>query len=319
YQPTVSLNTVLESLKTVPEMKIRSWKDVKLLDLRPKQGTIKARNYDELEVQVDAKTGAILSVRQRWNDIVMRMHDGGAWGLRLLIFLPVAMVAILIAMSGLYLQVQITVNKFRHRDRRRGSVSEIIAGEVKPKARRRFNLIVFCRKYHYVLGFVVIIPWLIVASSGLLLQVRYEVPWVMPQLQKGSEGAPTFQFENILRKAKLIPNIGISDWRDVWRLYVYPNEGIVSIRTKKRWQVQFDAQTGELLDLSRRRTDLIEDVHEGKWMGANLWLFLPVHILSVFLWGFGIILAFERKIPATQAVSKTVKLLSERKIYKKSA
>lgn len=35
--------------------------------------------------------------------------------------------------------------------------------------------------YHYWLGWIVIIPWAFVISSGLLLQVRYELPWVEPK------------------------------------------------------------------------------------------------------------------------------------------
>ncbi len=296
YQPTANLNTILESVKTVPEMKVRGWRDVQLLDLRPKQGTVKVRNQEDFEVQVDAKTGAVLGTGQRLNDIVELMHEGATWGLRLWVFLPVAVIAIFLPITGSYLLIQVTRGKLRSRRRRRVAASQTPTGDVTslpPAARRRFNLMVFCRKYHYFLGFIVLVPWLIVAVSGLLLQVRYEVPWVMPQLLKGSEGAPTLQFTDALNTAKLIPQIGVSDWNDVWRLYVYPNQGVVSIRAKNLWQIQIDAQTGELLDLAVRRTDLMEDIHEGKWMGANLWLFLPVHVLSVILWLFGTILWLE--------------------------
>ena len=296
YQPTVNLNTILESVKTVPEMKVRGWRDVKLLDLRAEQGTVKVRNQEEFEVQVDAKIGAVLGTGQRLNDIVTLMHEGTTWGLRLWVFLPVAVITILMPVSGSYLLIQVTRDKLRSRRPRRVAASQTPAGNVtslQPAARRRFNPMEFCRKYHYFMGFIVLVPWLIVVTSGLILQVRYEFPWIMPQLQKGSEGAPTLQFTDALNTAKLIPQIGVSDWNDVWRIYVYPNQGVVSIRTKNRWQIQLDAQTGELLDLAVRRTDLLEDIHEGRWMGANLWLFLPVHVLSVFLWLFGVTLWLE--------------------------
>ena len=143
-----------------------------------------------------------------------------------------------------------------------------------------------------------IVPWFIVIASGILLQVRYELPWVMPELQKGRGGTPTLEFTDALEKARLIPNVGIAEWKDVWRVYVYPAEGVVSIRAKNFWQAQFDAKSGELLDLSVRRTDLIEDVHEGNWMGANLWLFLPIHVLSVVLWILGVIMGFKSIVTA---------------------
>ena len=46
--------------------------------------------------------------------------------------------------------------------------------------------------------------------------------------------------------------------------------------------------------MATRRTDWLEDIHEGKWMGLNLWLFLPVYILSLILWLTGTIVAYSR-------------------------
>ncbi len=292
-QPTASLEEILESVKAVPEMKVESWKDVRILDLRPKQGTVKVRNREELETQIDARTAEVLNVGQRWNDIITLMHEGTTWGLRLWVFLPVALIALVLSLTGFYLIVQVTAGKLRTRKRRRAAQAQqqsSAGNPAAPASNRRFNLMAFCRKYHYALGIVVIAPWMIVAASGVLLQIRYEVPWVMPQLHKGIGRVPTVEFEDVLASARLLPNAGVKDWKDVWRVYVYPNRGIISIRAKNRQQIQFDAQTGELLDVSVRRTDFIEDIHEGKWMGMNLWLFLPVHFASTLLWMLGVFL-----------------------------
>ena len=77
-------------------------------------------------------------------------------------------------------------------------------------------------------------------------------------------------------------------------MYVYPNKETTIIRAKNRQELQIDSKTGEVLQLAVRRTDWLEDIHEGKWMGLNLWLFLPVHILSVILWITGAIVAYSR-------------------------
>jgi len=79
-----------------------------------------------------------------------------------------------------------------------------------------------------------------------------------------------------------------------WRVYIYPDKGITTIRAKNRQEFQIDSTTGEVLQVAVRRTDWLEDVHEGKWKGLNLWLFLPVHILSLILWLTGTIVAYSR-------------------------
>lgn len=158
----------------------------------------------------------------------------------------------------------------------------------------RLRLKSFMLTYHYWLGWIVIIPWAFVIASGLLLQVRYEVPWVMPVQQQGQGTVPKIEFPQVLETARQFPEYGVSDWKDVWRVYVYPNKGITTIRAQNRQEFQIDSATGEVLQVAIRRTDWLEDVHEGKWMGLNLWLFLPVHILSLVLWLTGTIVAYSR-------------------------
>ncbi len=85
----------------------------------------------------------------------------------------------------------------------------------------------------------------------------------MPERKQGVSKIPSVEFSEILEKSKRLKGLNIKDWTDVWRVNVYPNDGVISVRTRDRWEVQFDAETGELLDLSVRRTDLVEDIHEG--------------------------------------------------------
>ncbi len=92
YEPTVKLEHLLAQVKTVPEMEVDGWEDIKLLDLRPEKDIVKVRNHRHLETQIDVATGEILQVAQRRNDVVVFWHEGSAIGGRPWIFLPVGMV-----------------------------------------------------------------------------------------------------------------------------------------------------------------------------------------------------------------------------------
>lgn len=315
YSPTLALEQVLTQVKTVPQMEVNDWSDIKLLDMRPKKGMIKVRNYAGLETQVDASNGDILQTAQRRNDFVVKMHDFSAWHARLWLGLPIRIGFLALFVTGVYLNFKMQRARFKSlpltkmlnqksnkqttsEDTKNGDDSGIDSNSppINKKDGRpwRLRLKSLMLTYHYWLGWIVIVPWAFVIASGMLLQVRYEVPWVMPVQQQGQGTVPKIEFPQVLETARQFPEYGVNDWKDVWRVYVYPNQGITTIRAKNRQEFQIDSTTGEVLQVAVRRTDWLEDVHEGKWMGLNLWLFLPVHILSLILWLTGTIVAYSR-------------------------
>lgn len=313
YQPTIALEQVLNQVKTVPEMQVQDWSDIKLLDLRPKKGIIKVRNYNELETQVDAATGEVLQTGQRLNDFAVRMHDFSAWGARLWLGVPVRLGFLALFLTGVYLNIKSTPVRIKQLlagfkgspPRAQTTLNNVLSTEetqntattlpnTKDGRPKRLRLKGWLLKYHYWLGWVVLIPWAFVISSGLLLQVRYEVPWVMPPQQQGQGTVPKIEFIQVLDTARKAPDLGVEAWEDVWRLYVYPKQGITTVRAKNRQELQIDSETADILQVATRRTDWLEDIHEGKWMGLNLSFFLPVHILSLLLWLTGTIVAYSR-------------------------
>ena len=309
YQPTVALEQVLTEVKTVGPMQVNDWSDIQLLDMRPKKGIIKVRNHSNLETQVDAATGEVLQTAQRRNDFVVKMHEFSTWNARLWLGVPVKLGFLVIFLTGLYLNIKMSsariksvVRKWkapsktsRTSDNNPSVINNSPTSTVEKDGRpKRLRLKSWLLNYHYWLGWIVIIPWAFVISSGLLLQVRYEVPWVMPVQQQGQGTVPSWEFTQALETARKYPEYGVESWEDVWRVYVYPNQGITTIRAKNKQEFQIDSSTGEVLQVAVRRTDWLEDVHEGKWMGLNLWLFLPVHILSLVLWLTGAIVAYNR-------------------------
>lgn len=85
-------------------------------------------------------------------------------------------------------------------------------------------------------------------------------------------------------------NINIKSWKDVDRLDVRPEKGILKVRGINRWEVQIDTHTGKVLQVAYRRSDLIESIHDGTFFHENmkLWIFLPAALTLFIFWLTGI-------------------------------
>lgn len=67
----------------------------------------------------------------------------------------------------------------------------------------------------------------------------------------------------------------------------------MKVRANSSWEVQIDATTGEVLQTSYRRSDLIESIHDGTFFGGDavkLYVFLPAAVLLLGLWISGVYL-----------------------------
>lgn len=148
------------------------------------------------------------------------------------------------------------------------------------------------RSIHLWLSLVIFIPVIIVIASGLLLQVKKEFDWIQPPTQKAQNSRPILSFDNVLNAVRQVPQANLNDWDDIDRLDVRPAKGIIKVRGKNHWEVQLNAQTGDVLQVAYRRTDTIEAIHDGSWFfdGAKLWLFLPAAILLFVLWVTGVVM-----------------------------
>ena len=101
-------------------------------------------------------------------------------------------------------------------------------------------------------------------------------------------------FDQILAIAQTVPEAGIATWADVDRLDVRPGKGMLKVRTENDWEIQIDANTGAVLQVAYRRSDLIESIHDGSFFGdyAKLWIFLPSALVVIGLWITGMVLFF---------------------------
>lgn len=144
-------------------------------------------------------------------------------------------------------------------------------------------------------GVVVVgIPFLCVAVSGILLQVKKQVPWVQPTEQRTPVVTPQVGWDIILAAAQAMPEAGVVGWADIERVDVRPGKGILKVVTHSRWEAQLALADGAVLQVAYRRSDLIEQFHDGSWFGdaVKLGLFLPSGVVMFVLWITGLYLWF---------------------------
>lgn len=150
------------------------------------------------------------------------------------------------------------------------------------------------RKIHRWGAIIVALPFLIVIITGLLLQVKKEVDWVQPPTMEVEIDSLSLSFEDILLISSTVPEAEIKNWESINRLDVRPDKGIVKVRSENHWELQINLQTGEIVHSALRRSDIIEQLHDGSWFhdSAKLWIFLPAGIIVLILWVTGIYLFF---------------------------
>ncbi|GIT57713.1 MAG: hypothetical protein Ct9H300mP18_11420 [Candidatus Neomarinimicrobiota bacterium] len=89
-----------------------------------------------------------------------------------------------------------------------------------------------------------------------------------------------------MRLRKTVKETNIDSWNDIDRLDVRIEKGIAKVRTKDRWEVQVDTYSGKVVQVAYRRSDIIEELHDGSWFHENvkLLIFLPSGIILFILW-----------------------------------
>ena len=148
------------------------------------------------------------------------------------------------------------------------------------------------RKVHRWGALLIALPVLIVIVTGVMLQFKKNSDWVQPPSQRGSSEEPTIGFDRILNVARMVPEAEVETWSDIDRLDVRPSRGMVKVRCRNRVEIQIDASTGDVLQVSIRRSDVIESIHDGSFFhqGVKLWIFFPSALVFAGMWGTGIYL-----------------------------
>lgn len=155
---------------------------------------------------------------------------------------------------------------------------------------------VLLRKIHHWGSLFIMAQMGLVIGAGLLLMVKKEISWIQPPTENGVErrAAPDLGLDVLFAIASDIPELDVNDWSALERVDVKPGKGSVKFVASNNWEAQIDTQTGEVLAVAFRRSDIIERLHDGSYFAdwVKLYIFFPSGIILFVLWGTGIYLFF---------------------------
>lgn len=136
----------------------------------------------------------------------------------------------------------------------------------------------------------------LIIGAGLLLQLKKEIDWIQPPTINGAAptSIPTQTMEDLFAAAQSAVELELTDWRDLSRVDLKPDKGIVKFVAANNWEAQIDTATGEVLQIAYRRSDIIESLHDGSFFAdwVKLYVFFPSALILLTLWGTGVYLFF---------------------------
>lgn len=135
--------------------------------------------------------------------------------------------------------------------------------------KREANILKITRKLHRTTGALLFVFFFIVSVTGLLLGwKKHSGGIILPKNYQGQSNDPKdwLPVDILHQKALTIVREQISPELspELERIDFRPDKGMVKfVFVENYWGVQLDCTTGELLHIERRRSDFIENVHDG--------------------------------------------------------
>jgi len=151
------------------------------------------------------------------------------------------------------------------------------------------------RATHKWTGVFLTVFLLNLAVTGFLLLQKKQYDWLQPPTQVGAEGEIT----DFITSAELIDVVlqqghpGFRTVDDIDRIDFRPGERIHKVRSRlHQAEIQVDAVTGRVLNVAERRSDLLENIHDGSFLAdwVHLWIMPLVALGLFFLCGSGLYL-----------------------------
>ena len=128
------------------------------------------------------------------------------------------------------------------------------------------------RKIHRTLGAFLFLFFFIVAITGLTLGWKKNSNgWMLPATMKGSatnlDNWKTTKELLRISDSLLINKVDKSLSTQLDRIDIRKDKGIVKfLYIDNYWEIQLDGQSGNVLQISQRRSDFFEDIHDGSFL-----------------------------------------------------
>lgn len=157
------------------------------------------------------------------------------------------------------------------------------------------KLSVLNRKVHSWGSVIVAIPLLLIIGSGLLLLLKKDISWIQPPTISGKGKIPVISFEQLFTAVSSVKEAEITSWKNVKRIDIQPDKGLAKVTAENNYEIQVDTETGKIMLVAYRRSDLIESLHDGTFFHDNAKYFvsLPSAITLFVLLVTGIVLFFQ--------------------------
>jgi uncharacterized iron-regulated membrane protein len=139
-----------------------------------------------------------------------------------------------------------------------------------PERKRQAKLIRLFRKIHRTMGVYLFVLFFIVSITGLLLGWKKNSNGIIhPESKQGVssdiktwlplDSLQTIAFQALQNSVKKDIDL------ELQRIDARPEKGIVKFVFENHyWGIQLDGTTGEVLSIEQRRSDLIENIHDGR-------------------------------------------------------
>lgn len=103
--PVVNHEAVLQTLQTLPQAEVKSWKEVSSVIFNPGKGIYQVRLKNGIEIQIDATNGAVLNSQPRMSSLLVELHEGDIFhpAARKWIFFPSGLILLSLWITGMYL------------------------------------------------------------------------------------------------------------------------------------------------------------------------------------------------------------------------
>ena len=139
---------------------------------------------------------------------------------------------------------------------------------------------------HKWVGIVLALVFMNMAVTGLLLLVKKQYDWIQPTMQKGAEGeiADYITIEQLFAAVLAAGHEDFPSVEDIDRVDFRPGKRVHKvISVHHNSELQIDAVTGQILSNKMRRSDLLEQIHDGSFFGTwtHDWL-MPLAATGLF-------------------------------------